>query len=125
MGILNTYQAGQELKAILDEAIDTTATVIDLDPALVNGALAARRDAIHIRPPRVTYPTPTSAEATWDLVVIVSVTDLGQAWPKLDDLLAEVAEVVELDEVTPSSYQSNTGTLWPAMLATFTQPYDV
>lgn len=125
MDTLSTYQAGQELKTELVDQLDTTATVVDLDPALVNAALAAGRNAISIRPPRVTYPTRDAAEATWSLVLIVPMTDLGRAWPALDALLAEVAQAVDLDSVEPASYQTNTGTTWPALDVTFVQPYDL
>lgn len=125
MNTLDTYAAAQELKTELAGVVDTTAVVVDLDPALINSALAAGRVAVHVMPPRVTYPTAFSAEATWTVVLVVPVIDLVRAWAELDKGLAQLGEAIDVDTVTPSQYQTAKGTLYPAFSIEFTQPYDL
>jgi hypothetical protein len=122
---MDTYTAAQELKTELGTVLDETATVVDLDPALINSALTAGRQAIVVRPPVVNYPTRFAAEADWTLILVPGITDLARAWGALDAMLADVMQAVDVDTVTPSQYQTAGGTLYPAFSVTFTQPYNL
>lgn len=104
---MTTLGRAQELVATL-EAAGIRATT---DP------YAVAAPCVLVTPPNLTFDVPCGADALWQLVALApaSATADRTSWQLLDELVAQVADVIDLTDGTLVSYVVN-GRTYPAYL---------
>lgn len=74
-------------------------------------------------PPSLTFDIGCGATAAMSALLLVPGPGHGDAWRQLDDLIAQVADVIDIETAEPVSLDYDNP--MPAYRVTFTQPIDI
>lgn len=104
------------------DAAGITDALVTLDATDAPSAAQAGGSVAVIGPPSLTYTTQRIVQSTWT-VWLVAGPRLEQGWPRLDAMLAALAEPLDLDTAEPDALTGSTGSSYPAYRATTTATY--
>ncbi|GAA3342977.1 hypothetical protein GCM10017714_33630 [Curtobacterium pusillum] len=79
--------------------------------------------AVIVLPPRLTFPTYTQTETTWEVCVTAGPFDNHMvAWDRIDQIIAAIAPGLDFTEAEPSAFQPTAGQALSAYVLTYTDP---
>lgn len=96
--------------------------LVTLDATNAPPAAQAGGSVLVLGPPSLTYTTQRVVQATWTLWLVAG-PDLEQGWPRLDAMLAALAQPLDIDTAEPDALTGSTGSTYPAYRATTTATY--
>ena len=79
--------------------------------------------AVIVLPPRLTFPTYTQTEATWEVCVTAGPFDNHMvALDRIDQIMAAIAPGLDFTDAEPSAFQPTAGPALSAYVLTYTDP---
>jgi hypothetical protein len=79
--------------------------------------------AVIVLPPRLTFPTYDTTEATWEVCVTAGPVDNHiVSWERVDAIIAAIAPGLDFTTAEPAAFQPTAGPALPAYTLIYTDP---